>query len=279
MPHMLKDALASRLAPSELNMIFSAYDMIGDIVILKIPEGLMQKKDIIGETILRNIKTAKSVFIQTSAVKGDFRLRNLEFLAGENKTETEYKEHACRFKVDVIKAYFSPRLSSERLRVAQMVRDNEVVTNMFGGIGTYSILIAKMNKTCKVYNIDSNAHAANLCELNAKLNKVQDRVFSIFGDAVHVIETKLSRSSDRVLMPLPERAREFVPSAVEALSDNKGIIHYFAHVCARNKKHGASEGAVSAAKAFKNYRHTLLQTKVVREVGPRLYQIVSDVQL
>jgi len=48
MPHMLKDALASRLAPPDLNLIFSAFDMVGDIVILKIPEHLMQKKDIIG---------------------------------------------------------------------------------------------------------------------------------------------------------------------------------------------------------------------------------------
>lgn len=276
---MLKDALASRLAPPDLNLIFSAFDMVGDIVILKIPEHLMQKKQIIGDTILSNVKTAKSVFIQTSAVKGDFRLRSLEFLAGENKTETEYKEHGCRFKVDIVKAYFSPRLSSERLRVAKMVCDNEVVTNMFGGIGTYSILIAKMNKTCVVYNVDSNPDAVNLCEFNAKLNKVQDRVISIFGDAVHVIETKLSGSSSRVLMPLPERAKEFVSSAVNALSDRKGIIHYFAHVVATNKKDGASQGAAYTENAFKNYQHSLLRTRVVREVGPRLYQIVSDVQL
>jgi tRNA (guanine37-N1)-methyltransferase len=279
MPHMLKDALASHLVPSELDMIFSAFDMIGDIVILKIPDCLLKKKNIIGDTILTKVKTAKSVFLQTSAVKGDFRLRNLEYLAGEYKTETEYKEHGCRFKVDIANVYFSPRLSSERLRVAQLVRNNEVITNMFGGIGTFSILIAKMNKTCTVYNIDSNVHAANLCKFNAKLNKVQDRVISILGDAAHVVETELSGTSHRVLMPLPERASEFVSSAVEALTDHKGIIHFFAHVTARNKKLGSSEGAISAKNAFKNYEHTLLQTKVVREVGPRLYQTVSDVQL
>lgn len=279
MPHIIKDALANHLAPSELDIIFSAFDMIGDIVILKIPECLMKKKSIIGDAVLSKVKTAKSVFLQTSAVKGDFRLRDLEYLAGENKTETEYKEHGCRFKVDIVNVYFSPRLSSERFRVAQLVQNNEVITNMFGGIGTYSILIAKMNKTCTVYNIDSNVHAANLCKFNAKLNKVQDRVISILGDAAHVIETELSGSSHRVLMPLPERASEYVSSAVEALTDHKGIIHYFVHVSARNKKLGCSEGALSAKNAFKNYQHTLLQTKVVREVGPRLYQTVSDVQL
>ena len=146
MPHMLKEVLANYLTPSEQHRIYSAFDIIGDIVIIKIPKCLMSKKEIIGEAILGNVKPAKSVFIQTSAIEGEFRVRNLEFLAGEDKTETEYKEHGCRFRVDVVKAYFSPRLSTERLRVAELVRDNEVVTNMFGGVGTYSILMAKKNK-------------------------------------------------------------------------------------------------------------------------------------
>ena len=52
--------------------------------------------------------------------------------------------------------------------------------------------MARMNKTCKVYSIDSNAVAAGLCEANAKLNKVQDRVVSIHGDAGEVIKDKLA---------------------------------------------------------------------------------------
>ena len=69
MPHMLKEALANYLTPSELDKIFSAFDVIGDIVIIKIPNCLMSKKEIIGEAILGNVKPAKSVFIQTSAIK------------------------------------------------------------------------------------------------------------------------------------------------------------------------------------------------------------------
>ena len=52
--------------------------------------------------------------------------------------------------------------------------------------------MARVNKTCKVYSIDSNAVAAELCEANAKLNKVQDRVVSIHGDAGEVIKDKLA---------------------------------------------------------------------------------------
>jgi tRNA (guanine37-N1)-methyltransferase len=215
--------------------------------------------------------------VQTSAVGGDYRIRSLEHLGGVNNAITEYREHGCRFKVDVVKTYFSPRLSTERLRIAKMVTDNEIVTNMFGGVGTYSILIAKKNKTCKVYSIDSNPDANELAVVNVKINKVQDNVLPICGDAREVINSKLKGLSNRVLMPLPERAKEFVDSAVLALKGNRGIIHYFAHIKARTKKLAEHEGAIDVKHAFINYEHTILATRVVREVGPRRYQIVSDV--
>jgi tRNA (guanine37-N1)-methyltransferase len=276
MPHMLKNILSNILSSDEVSQVYSAFDQIGDIVIIKIPNELMPKKKFIADTILAHVKSAKAVFAQVSPVRGDYRVRNLEFIAGENRTITEYKEHGCRFRVDVAKTYFSPRLSTERLRIANMVGEGETIVNMFAGVGTYSILMARMNKTCKVYSIDSNAVAAELCEANAKLNKVQDRVVSIHGDAGEVIKDKLAGQADRVLMPLPESAKEFVDSAVLALK-KKGVVHYFIHIRADNKKTSKNLGLQDAHKAFVKYNHIVQQVRVVRGVGPRIYQIVADV--
>jgi tRNA (guanine37-N1)-methyltransferase len=143
MTHILKSILKEILTPEETSQIYSAYDIIGDIIIIKIPRSLNLKKQIIAKTILENVKPAKSIFAQISGVQGDYRIRSLEYLAGINSTVTEYIEHGCRFKVDVVKTYFSPRLSTERLRITKLITDNEIITNMFGGVGTYSILIAK----------------------------------------------------------------------------------------------------------------------------------------
>jgi tRNA (guanine37-N1)-methyltransferase len=278
MPHMLKEVLRAVLSPEETSEIYSAFDQIGSIVIIKIPDALIPKRLLIAQAILDNIKTAKGVFAQVSAVQGDFRVRELEHLAGESSTLTEYKEHGCRFKVDVAKTYFSPRLSTERLRIAQMVQDDETIVNMFAGVGTYSIVIAKTNKTCRVYSIDSNAVAAELCTVNAKLNKVSDRVESISADASKVINERLAGSADRVLMPLPERAKEFVGDAVLALKP-RGIVHYFAHVKADNKKASQEIGLTDTSGAFSKYDHDIAGIRVVREVGPRIYQIVADVSV
>jgi tRNA (guanine37-N1)-methyltransferase len=278
MPHMLKQVLGSILTPEETAQVYSAFDQVGDIVIIKIPDELGAKKHVIADAILANVKTAKTVFAQVSAVKGDYRVRELEFLTGENRTMTEYKEHGCRFKVDVAKTYFSPRLSTERLRIAKMVGDSETIVNMFAGVGTYSVVIARTNKTCWVYSIDSNQAASDLDKINAKLNKVHERVVSICGEASKVINEQLVGKADRVIMPLPERAREFIEPAVLALKC-KGIVHYFAHVKADNKRASKELGSKDAHDAFQKYFHEVLGVTVVREVGPRIYQIVADVSV
>ncbi len=293
MPHMLKHVLGSVLTPEETAQVYSAFDQIGDIVIIKIADNLMAKKEVIAKAILANVKTAKAVFAQISPVKGDYRVRDLEFLAGDNRTITEYKEHACRFKVDVANTYFSPRLSTERLRIAKMVGENETIVNMFAGVGTYSVIMAKVNKTCKIYSIDSNPAASELDKINARLNKVQDRIISICGDAAGVIKSQLTGQADRVLMPLPERAKEFVDVAVLALKKQQqhrapphhqrqgscGMVHYFAHVKADSKKASQELGLADANEAFQKYEHDVLEVRVVREVGPRIYQVVADVSI
>src|SRR4030066_260063 len=85
-------------------------------------------------------------------------------------TTQECKEFGCKFTVDVENAFFSPRLSTERERIANLVHDGETVVNMFAGVAMFSIMIVKKKK-CTVYSIDINPIATKLCEKNIKSNK------------------------------------------------------------------------------------------------------------
>jgi len=273
---MLKKTLEDVLSEKESEELFSAFDQVGDIIIVRIPDSLLSKKEIIGKTLLEQVKTAKSVFYQASSVEGDFRTRDLEILAGENKTETEYKEFGCRFIVDVEKAFFSPRLSTERDRIADLVQEGETVINMFGGVGMFSIIAAKRKK-CTVYNIDINPIASKLCEKNIELNKLAGKVISIHGDAAKIVEEKLQDKGDRVLMLLPERSDKFLDSAILA-AKNDGIIHYYSHIHADEKSKAAklSEKHYSEITPVKS---NILDSKIVRAIGPRYYQTVVDIRV
>ncbi|TBR09457.1 MAG: class I SAM-dependent methyltransferase family protein [Candidatus Nitrosotenuis sp.] len=273
---MLKKALEGVLTDEESAELFSAFDQIGEIIIVRIPDSLLSKKKVIGETLLEHVHPAKSVFYQATPVEGDFRTRNLEILAGVDSTETEYKEFGCRFKVDVEKAFFSPRLSTERDRIAQMVQDGETMINMFGGVGMFSIIAAKKKK-CTVYNIDLNPYAAKLCEENIRLNKLAGRVISIQGDAAQVVKEQLADKGDRTLMLLPERSDEFLDSAISATKSG-GTIHYYSHQHA-DKRQDAVEVSKEHYLKIAPVHSEILGGRMVRAVGPRYYQTVVDVRI
>ena len=273
---MLKKALESVLTLEENNEFISAFDQIGKIIIVRIPDSLLSKKKIIGETLLKEVKTAKSVFYQVSAVEGDFRTRKLEIIAGENNTETEYKEFGCKFTVDVENTFFSPRLSTERERIANLIQDGEVITNMFAGIGMFSIMVAKKKK-CTVFSLDINPMASKLCEKNIELNKLTGNIISINGDASKIIKEQLMDKSDRTLMLLPERSDEFLESAINT-TKNGGIIHYYSHIHA-DKKSDAGKLSEEHFLQITPIQSEILTSKIVRAVGPRYYQTVVDVKI
>ena len=273
---MLKKSLESVLSPKESEELISAFDQIGEIIIVRIPDSLLHKKKIIGETLLNDVKIVRSVFYQASAVEGDFRTRNLEIIAGEDNTETEYREFGCKFIVDVENAFFSPRLSTERDRIANMIQEGEIMTNMFAGVGMFSIIAAKKKK-CTVYSLDINPIASELCERNIKLNKLAGKVVSINGDATQTINEQLTDKSDRTLMLLPERSDEFLESAIKTTKDG-GIIHYYSHIHA-DKKSEAGKLSEEHYLQISPVKSEILGSKIVRPVGPRYYQTVVDVKI
>ena len=275
----LKAALQGKISPEELALVYKSYDVIGDIAVIRIPEQLLHHSEIIAKALMMQHKHVKAVWRQSSPVSGDFRLRELELVAGEKRTETVHKEHGCVFKVDIKEAYFSPRLGYERLRIAQLVKDDEVVVNMFAGIGCYSIVIAKQSKAAKIYSIDINPIAVQYMRENTLLNKVVDRVIPIEGDAETIIESQLKSMGDRVLMPLPERAYEFLDSALAAMNQG-GWIHYYDFEHAKKEEDPVEKVETKVAEKLRrqNVKFDLPFGRIVRQTGPNWYQIALDIQ-
>lgn len=279
MAKFLKRLLKDVLSDSELSNAFSSFDIIGDIAIIKIPDSLLHKKKIIGDILLSHIPNLKSIFLQNSAVEGEYRLRGLELIAGENKYVTTYKEYGCKFFVNVASSYFSPRLSTERLRISNLVSANETIVNMFAGVGTFSIIIAKKVPVL-IYNIDSNLDAYILSKMNSKLNKVEDRIISINGDAQDILSSQtFIQKVDRILMPLPEKAFEFIDVSVNCLKPSGGYLHFFSHIKSDLKSKVISDSENYIHSLFSNYNYQIKHTQIVRDVGPRIYQTVTDIFL
>lgn len=281
MKNDLKDVLRGKFSSEELALVHKSYDVIGDIAVIRVPDKLLRLRETIAEALMRQHKHVKTVWRQSSPVSGEFRLRELEWLAGARKTETVYREHGCLFRVDIKNCYFSPRLGFERMRIANLVGDKDVIVNMFAGVGSYSIIIAKHSKATKIYSIDINHVAVRYMRENVLLNKVVGRVFPMEGDARIIIERALKNTADRVLMPLPEKAHEYLEPALSTIKPGQGWIHYYGFEHARKEEDPVEKAKAQVAEKLQqqNVNYKLPFGRVVRQTGPYWYQIVIDIQV
>lgn len=275
----LVEAVQDLLPPHLLANIPRALDIVGNIGIVEIPPELLPYKAVIGEAILKTHKNICVALAKAGKVSGTHRLRNFEFIAGEHRTSTIYKENGCSYYVDVAKAYFSPRLSHERERVASLVQEGETVVDLFTGVGPFAILIAKTTKDARVFAVDINPEATSLLERNARLNRVEGKVFPIVGDARKIADEKLAGLADRVIMNLPETANEFVDVACKTVKTTGGIVHFYGFLRSPDTLEEMRNRFTYAVGKAGRKVETFLVAKVVRETAPYECQAVLDAKI
>lgn len=272
--------IAREIYGEDSEYIIKSFDVIGDIAIIKIPEKILDERRYrFGQEIIRNFSYVKVVLRQRTPVEGIYRLRGFEYLAGERRTETIYKEYGARFYVDISKVYFTPRLSYERIRIANLIREGENVLNMFAGAGPFTIHIAR--KGGYVYSVDINPYAIEYHYINNVINKVDDRVILYRDDSSRVVEEYLVAKVDRVLMPLPELALNYLKYALKALKE-EGVIHIYLHIQYQEDESEALErGEHIIRERLSQYNMDILdiRSRIVREVSTRMAQVCIDATL
>jgi tRNA (guanine37-N1)-methyltransferase len=205
----------------------TSYDIIGNIVLIKLPDELMDYKKNIGESILQSKKNIKTVCL-VKPISGELRTRDIEIISGENRTKTKHKEFGLEFFVDIKDSYFSPRLANERKRIATLVKPDEIVVDMFTGVGPFAIMIAKYSKAKIIYAIDKNKKAILLAQQNVKINKVVEKITLYNKDSKDIskILEKEKKVADRIIMNLPFSSQNFFTNALDIIS-KKCDIHLY----------------------------------------------------
>jgi len=74
MSRMLKKTLNSLLTPRESDELISAFDQVGNIIIVRIPDLLLPKKKLIGETLLELVRLQSLFFINHLLLRENLEL-------------------------------------------------------------------------------------------------------------------------------------------------------------------------------------------------------------
>lgn len=201
----------------------TSFDVVGDIAIIRLPDDLVPFAGDVGDAMRKVMPRLRTVAMDRG-VQGEYRVRSLEVVSGEPSMVTTHTEYGLRFKVDVSTVYFNPRLAGERRRVSHLVREGEVVIDMFAGVGPFSLMISKYSSPREVHAIDINPDAIVLMRENIEINKVEV-VNPLLGDARELMPDL--PAADRIIMNLPHSAHEFLQDASLNLKPG-GTIHLYA---------------------------------------------------
>jgi tRNA wybutosine-synthesizing protein 2 len=213
--------LDPELSPKKLELLPRKWELLGDVLTIKFPAELNDNLNQLAP-VYAEVLGAVSVLRETENIKGALRIPTMEILYGD-RTETVHKENGVLFKFDPAKLIFSSGNIDERERIAIIPGPDEIIVDMFAGIGYFSLPIAVHSRPQKIYACELNPVACDYLQENIKLNKVEEIVEPILGDNR---ETAPENVADRVIMGYIKQTHEFLPKALRILKDGIGILHY-----------------------------------------------------
>ncbi|WP_436910098.1 class I SAM-dependent methyltransferase [Halosimplex marinum] len=264
------DARETQTMPADLVEFDPSYERLGEVAI--VDEDDPERARALADAIVESALPVKTVVNRASKVKGTERVREWDLLAGES-TEAVHREYGCEFALDLATVYFSPRLATERHRVAEQVESGERAFDMFAGVGPFVVPFAKRGATA--VGVDINEDAIEYLRENARRNGVADRVTAIAGD-VREVADEYADWADRLVMNLPHSADEFLDTAV-ALAGDDCVVHYY-DIQHEDDPYGPGERAIREA-AEPEYEVTVERRHTVRSYAPHELNVCLDVRL
>ena len=274
----LRGLLKDKLTKKEIRLVPSSFDIIGSrekaVAIIELDDRIKKNAKIIAQALMQQHKNVKSVLLKQSARKGKYRIRKMRIIEGEKNTEVIHKESSCNFILDPRKVYFSPREGTERLRIAGKIKEGENVMVFFAGVGPFAIVISKKSRAKKIISIEANPAGVDYFKKNITKNKVNN-VFAEKGD-VKKLAVKYYGKFDRVIMPLPETATEYLDEAVKCLK-KKGIIHLYFF----SEEHKLNAWKTNVRNRMKKEKKKckILEIQKVLSYGPGVFKYRMDIEV
>jgi tRNA wybutosine-synthesizing protein 2 len=256
-----------------------SYQIIGDVLLLKFMKiKKMEEKKEIAKCLMAALPYVKTV-CEVSGISGEFRKPKVKKILG-NGTETLHKEHGIKYKLDVKKIMFSKGNVSERKRLAKDVKKNEIVIDMFAGIGYFSLGLSRHAK--KIYAIEKNKATFSYLKQNILLNNIKniepilaDRVimgYFCFSKPKTYRKTKTDAIQNESWQSFPG-TESFLGAALRFVKKG-GIIHFHNTYATHELWHKPEEDLKKYIPDFE-----VIEKRIVKSAGPHVQHVVLDVKV
>ncbi|KAG0439160.1 tRNA (guanine(37)-N1)-methyltransferase [Dictyocoela muelleri] len=160
---------SKQLVPCKLP---KSFETVGTIIHLNLSDSQYPYRKEIGKLFLERLISAKTVVNKVENINNVFRNGNWEILAGIVSLTTIHKEMNNKFFIDYESCYWNSRFQSERKLLIDNFKENDIVCDVFCGVGPLAIPAIK--KKCVFYGNDLNPKAIECLKINLKLNHIYD---------------------------------------------------------------------------------------------------------
>jgi len=260
------------LPPEEVRLLPRGWQILGTVILVSIPAALKHRANAIGDALLTMYPRCGTV-LWNKGITGMFREPVCEIIAGKHETETIHKENGCYFKLDAAKIMFSQGNLAERMRMSKICED-QIVLDMFAGIGYFSIQIAVHSHPKKVIAIELNPAAYHYLKENIRLNRVEDVIFPVKGDCA----TKSPENiADRVIMGYLDASHEQIISGLFAARSG-GILHYHEATPTQLAYQRSVQRIKDAAQACGRSIH-VIECRTIKKYAPGVVHVVVDARV
>ena len=223
-----RDIVKPYVKNSDLTHIPSSYEIIGDVILLPpLSNSILRLYGVLLAKTLKMLHPRiKAVYVRMGT-EGEYRIRELRLVWGEPKQYTLYREHGITFYVLLGKVYVNPSLSTEHVRITELVNDGDRVLDMFAGIGGFSLNIATRKKALVVaVDINPWATACLLRSIYMNRRRLKAEIIALNCDAKILPLILKHKSFNHIIMNLPHKSLGFIREALELLSEN-GYLHIY----------------------------------------------------
>jgi tRNA wybutosine-synthesizing protein 2 len=276
----LKAELEGTLTLQELELLPRGFQTLGKVIILKLHPDLIKYKDIIAQKSMDLLPSMESVYLNRGIIKGNFRTpENIEYVTGKEDPIVIHREHGVSYKFDFTKIMFSQGNIIERKYLATLVKDGEIIVDMFAGIGYFSLPIAKISNPKQIYSIEINPNSFKFLVENIKLNQLEDKITPINGNCKEEV-LKLSNNgvkADRVIMGVFPAPKGYIKEALTLYKETGTFYHYEGVIDNDNYSDLYQEFEETVKE--NRLRSELVDKRIVKSYGPRLYHVVLDIRV
>ena len=257
-----------------LSTLPDKWEKLGAALCMKFQDRMTPEEKSALAEIYSDVLGAK-VVVEYGDIGGVFREPETNILWGDEKeVVATHLENGIKYRLDVTKLMFSSGNIDERIRMATLKVEGEVVVDMFAGIGYFTLPMAKYGSPKRILAYELNPLAHRYLLENISLNGVEEVVEAHNQDNRECPED----AADRVLMGYVGTTHEFLPKAVRILKKDGGWLHYHETCPVEEIPHRSLERIASAARE-REWGVLEIRTHIIKSYAPGIGHLVVDAKL